>query len=171
MQQVKLALLWCILAISLQCTVGNEYKTERCACISGPPDYQCPSATLLQVYLEHEHYCTRYYKCVDGKAMEFQCPYGLYFDLSSKICQPDFTLCYRQPPCIQFADNCRCCRSVFDNTGLAPQNFYVCYNDGSALAVTCPVAYDPCTNSTIQLEFINYKCEVPPATTPVTTRK
>ncbi|XP_049294250.1 uncharacterized protein LOC125769561 [Anopheles funestus] len=135
---------------------------QRCSCVTGPPDYLCPTAPLLQVYLTHELYCTRYYKCTDGRAIEFQCPYGLYFDSVNDTCTCDFTLCYRTDPCIQFVDSCRCCAQQFDNTGLAPENFYVCYNDGYAVATTCPEAYDPCNDETIQLEFINGKCEVPP---------
>uniref|UniRef100_A0AAG5DNP4 Chitin-binding type-2 domain-containing protein n=1 Tax=Anopheles atroparvus TaxID=41427 RepID=A0AAG5DNP4_ANOAO len=101
----------------------------------------------------------------DGRAIEFQCPYGTYFDVQNATCTSDFTLCYRVDPCIQFIDICRCCARQFDNTGLAPPNFYVCLNDGFAEAQTCPLALDPCTNTTIQLEFINQKCEVPPGTT------
>ncbi|XP_053667997.1 uncharacterized protein LOC128718396 [Anopheles marshallii] len=139
-------------------------NVQRCSCVFGPPDYLCPTAALLQVYLSHELYCTRYYKCTDGRAIEFQCPYGLYFDAVNNTCTCDFTLCYRADPCIQFVDSCRCCSQQFDNTGLAPENFYVCYNDGYAVATTCPVAFDPCSEETIQLEFINQKCEVPALT-------
>nr|XP_040239128.2 uncharacterized protein LOC120959633 [Anopheles coluzzii] len=137
-------------------------NNERCTCAPGPPDYLCPSAPLLQVYLPHELYCTRYYKCTDGRAIEFQCPYGLYFDTQNNTCTCDFTQCYRTDPCIVFVDSCRCCNRQFENTGLAPENFYVCYNDGYAVATTCPVALDPCTGSQVQLQFVNQKCEVPP---------
>uniref|UniRef100_A0A182N386 Chitin-binding type-2 domain-containing protein n=1 Tax=Anopheles dirus TaxID=7168 RepID=A0A182N386_9DIPT len=137
-------------------------EAQRCSCVTGPPDYLCPTAPLLQVYLPHELYCTRYYKCTDGRAIEFQCPYGTYFDPKTNTCSCDFTLCYRADPCIQFVDACRCCVKQFDNTGLAPENFYICYNDGYSVAQTCPLALDPCTNTTIQLAFVNQKCEVPP---------
>uniref|UniRef100_A0A8W7Q3D8 Chitin-binding type-2 domain-containing protein n=1 Tax=Anopheles coluzzii TaxID=1518534 RepID=A0A8W7Q3D8_ANOCL len=140
-------------------------NNERCTCAPGPPDYLCPSAPLLQVYLPHELYCTRYYKCTDGRAIEFQCPYGLYFDTQNNTCTCDFTQCYRTDPCIVFVDSCRCCNRQFENTGLAPENFYVCYNDGYAVATTCPVALDPCTGSQVQLQFVNQKCEVPPPST------
>uniref|UniRef100_A0A182WXD6 Chitin-binding type-2 domain-containing protein n=1 Tax=Anopheles quadriannulatus TaxID=34691 RepID=A0A182WXD6_ANOQN len=130
-------------------------NNERCTCAPGPPDYLCPSAPLLQVYLPHELYCTRYYKCTDGRAIEFQCPYGLYFDTQNNTCTCDFTQCYRTDPCIVFVDSCRCCNRQFENTGLAPENFYVCYNDGYAVATTCPVALDPCTGSQVQLQFVN----------------
>uniref|UniRef100_A0A182MEE9 Chitin-binding type-2 domain-containing protein n=1 Tax=Anopheles culicifacies TaxID=139723 RepID=A0A182MEE9_9DIPT len=132
-------------------------------CEVPPANYLCPTAPLLQVYLQHELFCTRYYKCTDGRAIEFQCPYGLFFDTVNNTCTCDFTLCYRNDPCIQFVDNCRCCKQQFDNTGLSPENFYVCYNDGYAVATTCPLAFDPCTGAFVQLEFINGKCEVPPA--------
>uniref|UniRef100_A0A182KCN0 Chitin-binding type-2 domain-containing protein n=1 Tax=Anopheles christyi TaxID=43041 RepID=A0A182KCN0_9DIPT len=140
-------------------------NNERCTCVPGPPDYLCPTAPLLQVYLPHELYCTRYYKCTDGRAIEFQCPYGLYFDTQNNTCTCDFKLCYRQDPCIVFVDSCRCCQQKFENTGLAPENFYLCYNDGYAVATTCPVALDPCTGSQVQLQFVNHKCEVPPPST------
>uniref|UniRef100_A0A182J3N7 Uncharacterized protein n=1 Tax=Anopheles atroparvus TaxID=41427 RepID=A0A182J3N7_ANOAO len=141
----------------LACFTASGLYAQRCSCVTGPPDYLCPTAPLLQVYLRHEKFCTRYYKCTEGRAIEFQCPYGTYFDVQNAMCTSDFTLCYRVDPCIQFIDICRCCARQFDNTGLAPPNFYVCLNDGFAEAQTCPLALDPCTNTTIQLEFINQK--------------
>ncbi|XP_058124421.1 uncharacterized protein LOC131285375 [Anopheles ziemanni] len=152
----------CLLWLIISCTRFGLTNSQRFSCVCDPPNHLCPSAPLLQVYLQHEKFCTRFYKCTDGRAVEFQCPYGLYFDVRNATCSNDFTLCYRADPCLQFVSDCRCCVKQFDNTGLAPQNFYVCYNDGYALAQTCPLAFDPCTNTTIQLEFINQKCEVPP---------
>uniref|UniRef100_A0A182PZY5 Chitin-binding type-2 domain-containing protein n=1 Tax=Anopheles farauti TaxID=69004 RepID=A0A182PZY5_9DIPT len=152
-----------LLAVAVSITANALYQ-QRCSCVTGPPDYLCPTAQLLQVYIPHEVYCTRYYKCTDGRAIEFQCPYGRYFDPLTNSCSCNFTLCYRPDPCIQFVDSCRCCLQQFVNTGLEPQNFYICYNDGYAVAQTCPVAVDPCTNTTEQLVFVNGKCEVAPPT-------
>ncbi|KFB51891.1 AGAP011377-PA-like protein [Anopheles sinensis] len=149
----------CLMLVIIGCTTFGFSDSQQFSCVSGPPDYLCPTDSLLQVYLQHEKFCTRYYKCVDGRAIEFQCSYGLFFDLNLSMCTSKFTLCYRANPCLQFVDACRCCVKQFDNTGLAPQNFYVCYNDGNALAQTCPLALDPCNNTTIQLEFVNQKCE------------
>ncbi|XP_053676461.1 uncharacterized protein LOC128726663 [Anopheles nili] len=154
-------LIWPILLIVSSIAMCGS-QSQRCSCVTGPPDYLCPTAPLLQVYLNHDCFCTRYYKCTDGRAIEFQCPYGTYFNVTSQTCTSDFTLCYRPDPCIQFVDRCRCCATLLDNTGLSPENFYVCYNDGYAVAQTCPLALDPCTNTTTQLVLVNNKCEVPP---------
>ncbi|XP_053686004.1 uncharacterized PE-PGRS family protein PE_PGRS20-like [Sabethes cyaneus] len=135
------------------------------SCVSGPPDYLCPGIpTSLEVYLQHESYCNRFYRCIEGKAVEGRCPSGLYFNPSENLCCPDDDLCYRSTPCTQSVPGCERCVKEFVKGGVTKQDFYVCNCDGTGVPQRCAWGIDSVTKENLTLSFINGRCENPDAT-------
>ncbi|KAL1387558.1 hypothetical protein pipiens_003247 [Culex pipiens pipiens] len=114
-------------------------------CWRGPPSYLCPSApTSLEVYLRHETYCSRFYKCIEGEAVEGICPLQEYFDPLSNTCLADESLCSRSKPRLVDVPGCEFCQQIFMPSESADQ-FFVCRYDGFGRAERCPRAVDLCT--------------------------
>ncbi|KXJ80095.1 hypothetical protein RP20_CCG026641 [Aedes albopictus] len=149
----------------------NAAQCPTCvSCVTGPPDYMCPSPpNTFEVYFPHESYCTRFYKCVNGKAVEGRCPSGTYFNPQQNVCCPDKSLCYRSNPCVMPVPGCANCANKFVNSELMSSAFFVCNCDGTGVTTQCPAAFDLCTNSTVQLVFANGKCDPPVLSTTTTT--
>ncbi|XP_055536187.1 circumsporozoite protein-like [Wyeomyia smithii] len=134
-------------------------------CVSGPPDYLCPGIpTSLEVYLQHESYCNRFYRCNEGKAVEGRCPSGLYFNPKENLCCPEHDLCYRSSVCSLVVPGCERCAKDFVRGGVTPQDFYVCNCDGSGVPQRCGWGIDSVSKKNLTLSFINGRCENPDAT-------
>ncbi|EAT41222.1 AAEL007112-PA [Aedes aegypti] len=142
------------------------------SCVVGPPDYLCPTPpTTLEVYAPHESYCTRFYKCINGKAVEGRCPSGTFFNPVQNLCCPDESLCYRANPCVLPVPGCANCANQFVNSEMLASAFFVCNCDGTGVTNQCPMAFDPCTNSTVQLVFTDGNCDPPTEVTTTTTEE
>uniref|UniRef100_A0A8W7J8X0 Chitin-binding type-2 domain-containing protein n=1 Tax=Aedes aegypti TaxID=7159 RepID=A0A8W7J8X0_AEDAE len=165
--------IFCALGLTLV-TLRVDAQCSSCSscisCVVGPPDYLCPTPpTTLEVYAPHESYCTRFYKCVNGKAVEGRCPSGTFFNPLQNVCCPDKSLCYRSNPCVMPVPGCANCANKFVNSELMASAFFVCNCDGTGVTTQCPTAFDPCSNSTVTLEFVNGNCDPAALTTTTTT--
>ena len=54
--------------------------------LSSNASVNCPEHSEFPVLLPHEFDNTKYYQCVDGEAVECDCPYGLVFDPALSVC-------------------------------------------------------------------------------------
>ncbi|XP_065073495.1 uncharacterized protein LOC135697639 [Ochlerotatus camptorhynchus] len=169
-------LIFCAIVFALLVTAqcGGYSSCSSCnscvSCVSGPPNYMCPTPpNSLEVYFPHESFCTRFYKCVNGNAVEGRCPSGTFFNPQQNLCCPDESLCYRSNACVMQVAECANCANLFVKSNLMASAFFLCNCDGTATTLQCPTAFDTCANATVTLEFINGNCDPPPMQMTTTT--
>ncbi|KAL9696916.1 hypothetical protein quinque_000357 [Culex quinquefasciatus] len=146
-----------VLAIGVQWVRGQN-------CVGTGTDFMCPDPQgSLEVYVRHETYCNRFYKCIEGKPVEGRCPAGSYFNPVENLCCPDESLCYRSQPCVAPVEGCQGCVNKLIPTGVDPSEFFVCNCDGTGEGHKCPWAFDACSRTNVTLVFVNGRCQNPNA--------
>ncbi|XP_062557827.1 spore coat protein SP65-like [Armigeres subalbatus] len=160
----------CVLYLALISFTVPSTIAQCLGCHVGPPDYMCPSPpSILEVYFPHNTYCTRFYKCRNGKAIEGRCPSGTFFNPQQNLCCQDESLCYRPNPCVMQVPGCGQCANKFVSSDLMASAFFVCNCDGTGVTTQCPTAFDPCGNATVTLQFTGGNCNPPTLATTTTT--
>nr|XP_019532748.3 uncharacterized protein LOC109404351 [Aedes albopictus] len=153
-----------ILSCALLVALISIQPSRAQNCVSGPPHYLCPqNANFLEVYIPHEVYCNRFYKCVKGQAVESRCQSGTYFNPVMNLCCPSEEFCVRPEPVLkQFPQCISCAQQFISCEGRPLPRFYVCNCDGDAVEQYCPWAQNMCSGKNVTLLFINGRCQPEP---------
>lgn len=85
-------------AVELSCAPGTFWNQQLKVCVnfmdcggkivSNSIDaWKCPEIDGIEpFYYEHEKYCNKFYECSNGKALEFSCAAGTFWDQKLKAC-------------------------------------------------------------------------------------